>query len=79
MNTAERVAHYADMTPEAPRLTQNDPPSDWPFQGTIEFKDVVLKYREDLPAVLKGLSFSINAVEKIGLVYRPTMLFEHVI
>jgi ABC-type bacteriocin/lantibiotic exporter with double-glycine peptidase domain len=30
--------------------------SDWPRKGEVEFKNVVVKYRENLPPALKGLS-----------------------
>ena len=33
-------------------------------------KDVVLKYRPELPPVLKGLSMSVQGGEKIGIVGR---------
>jgi ABC-type multidrug transport system fused ATPase/permease subunit len=36
----------------------------------IEFKDVVMRYRPDLDPVLNGLSFSVKAGEKIGVVGR---------
>ncbi|CDZ97117.1 Multidrug resistance-associated protein/mitoxantrone resistance protein, ABC superfamily [Phaffia rhodozyma] len=70
MNTAERVGHYADLPPEAARLTASDPSETWPSTGEIKFRDVVLKYRDNLPAVLKGLSFTIYGGEKIGVVGR---------
>ncbi|CDZ96790.1 Multidrug resistance-associated protein/mitoxantrone resistance protein, ABC superfamily [Phaffia rhodozyma] len=70
MNTAERVAYYAELPSEAAKSTADDPAQDWPSAGEIMLRNVVLKYREDLPAVLKGLSFSIGAGEKIGVVGR---------
>ena len=39
-------------------------------KGGIEFKDVVLRYRPNLPTVLNKLSFKINAGEKVGIVGR---------
>lgn len=38
--------------------------------GDVEFKDVVFKYRPELPDVLRGISLKINAGEKIGIVGR---------
>ena len=38
--------------------------------SSIEFKNVSAKYREGLPLVLKDLSFSIEAGQKVGIVGR---------
>jgi len=42
----------------------------WPTKGEIEYKDFYLKYRPALPHVLKGLNFTINRAEKVGVVGR---------
>ncbi len=56
---------------EAPHeIPDHKPPADWPVEGAIEFKDVVMRYRAGLPFVLKGLSMKINGGEKIGVVGR---------
>merc|ERR1712176_477484 len=39
----------------------------WPTKGKIEFDDVFVKYRPDLPHVLKSLSFTVSSGEKIGV------------
>lgn len=72
MNSVERVLHYANnLEQEAPSVIEaTRPDKSWPSQGQIEFKNVVMSYRPELPAVLKGLSLSINAGEKIGVVGR---------
>ena len=50
--------YYAEeIEQEAPHeLPESRPPAPWPSQGGVEFKDVVLKYRPELPSVLKSLS-----------------------
>lgn len=40
------------------------------MEGKIEGKNVAIKYRPELPLVLKGINFSINPNEKIGVVGR---------
>nr|CRX78939.1 hypothetical protein ls5930a1_00008 [Leucosporidium scottii] len=72
MNSVERILHYAnELEQEAPAVIEdNRPPADWPANGAIEFKKVVMSYRPELPPVLKGLSLSIGAGEKIGVVGR---------
>lgn len=72
MNSVERVLHYAHhLEQEAPAIIEdNRPPASWPAEGKIEFDNVVMSYRKDLPPVLKGLSLSVEAGEKIGVVGR---------
>ncbi len=48
----------------------SDVDGDWPADGSIEFKDVNLRYRPDLPFVLHDFSARINAKEKTGIVGR---------
>jgi len=68
------VVHYAtDIEQEAPHELPDNPPSPWPVEGRIEMKDMVFKYRPELPPVLKGLSMSIQAGEKIGIIGRSAL------
>ncbi|KAF9313192.1 hypothetical protein BG003_005512 [Podila horticola] len=54
---------------EAPDvIPDNRPPVDWPSQGEIEFKKVVLRYQNYGVAVLKKVSFVVQPGEKIGVV-----------
>ena len=39
----------------------------WPEKGELRFKDFKVKYRENLPLVLKGVNFSVKNNEKIGI------------
>lgn len=43
------------------------PSSEWPSEGGIRFQNVTLRYRKGLPDVLKGVSFSINPRERLGM------------
>ncbi|OBZ78499.1 Canalicular multispecific organic anion transporter 1 [Grifola frondosa] len=56
--------------PEGAITTSNDPPPSWPDKGEITFKDVQLAYREGLPLVLNGVSFTVRPGEKVGIVGR---------
>ncbi|KAJ8687081.1 hypothetical protein QAD02_022875 [Eretmocerus hayati] len=47
-----------------------EPPKEWPSYGRIEFKAVHMRYSEDTPPVLKGLTMSIRPSEKVGIVGR---------
>jgi ABC-type multidrug transport system fused ATPase/permease subunit len=68
MNAVERVLVYADLPPEGPATTPNDPAPSWPAHGSVRFDNVHLKYREGLPLVLKGVSFEISPGEKVGYI-----------
>jgi len=46
------------------------PPAAWPTEGRIEVDNLVVSYAPDLPPVLKGLTFSVNRNERIGVVGR---------
>jgi ABC-type multidrug transport system fused ATPase/permease subunit len=72
MNAVERMVHYSkEVEQEVPfEIPANKPPLSWPAEGRIEFSNVTLKYRPELPAVLKGISFSVNTGEKVGIVGR---------
>lgn len=45
-------------------------PPNWPHQGEIVVRDLHVRYREDLPMVLKGIDFVIRAGQKVGIVGR---------
>ncbi|RDY13192.1 ABC transporter C family member 2, partial [Mucuna pruriens] len=71
LNAVERVDTYINLESEAPGIIEtNRPPPGWPTSGSIEFEDVVLRYRPELPPVLHGLSFTVPPTEKIGVVGR---------
>uniref|UniRef100_A0A8C9VJK5 ATP binding cassette subfamily C member 12 n=1 Tax=Scleropages formosus TaxID=113540 RepID=A0A8C9VJK5_SCLFO len=70
--SVERMQEYITICVlEAPRKVTNAKlPSDWPDKGAITFKDYQMRYRENTPIVLNGLSLNIGAREKIGIVGR---------
>ncbi|KAF8312074.1 P-loop containing nucleoside triphosphate hydrolase protein [Clavulina sp. PMI_390] len=39
----------------------------WPQHGSLVFKEVTFKYRDDLPLALKGISFVVRGGQKIGI------------
>ncbi|EKM58203.1 uncharacterized protein PHACADRAFT_116921 [Phanerochaete carnosa HHB-10118-sp] len=72
MNSVERIIHYAnELEQEPPHLLPDaKPPAPWPSKGAVEMNQVVLKYRPELPEVLRGLTMSVRPGEKIGIVGR---------
>ncbi|KAK9324473.1 P-loop containing nucleoside triphosphate hydrolase protein [Lipomyces orientalis] len=69
MNAAERVHYYITELPsEAPyEIPEAKPRPTWPEKGAIEMQNVFLKYRPELPYVLKGITLSIKGGEKVGI------------
>ncbi|QRV79190.1 ABC transporter transmembrane region [Ceratobasidium sp. AG-Ba] len=70
MNTVERIVHYHNLEQEPPAKHPDDPPSEWPQHGAINFRNVSLRYRDGLPLVLDGLSFTVKPGERVGIVGR---------
>ncbi|KAF9267240.1 ABC transporter [Marasmius fiardii PR-910] len=72
MNSVERIVHYANHVEQeaAHELPGDKDVGVWPKEGKVEFKDVVMNYRPELPPVLKGISFSVAPGEKVGIVGR---------
>ncbi|WFD23830.1 hypothetical protein MEQU1_002524 [Malassezia equina] len=72
MNSAERLVYYAnELGVEAPQqIPETAPEASWPQHGEVELRDVWLRYRPNLPNVLKGVSFRVRGSEKVGIVGR---------
>jgi ABC-type multidrug transport system fused ATPase/permease subunit len=67
-NAAERVVEYSNL--ETEELGGEKPRASWPEEGRLEVDELVVGYADDLPAVLKGLTFSVNRNERVGVVGR---------
>lgn len=71
LNAVERVGTYIDLPSEGPSIIEGSrPPPGWPSAGSIQFENVVLRYRPELPPVLHGISFTISPSDKVGVVGR---------
>lgn len=68
MNAAERVIEYSEL-PMEPQGGEA-PPAAWPTSGRIEVEDLVVGYAQDLPPVLRGISFRVADNEKVGVIGR---------
>ncbi|PYH42937.1 P-loop containing nucleoside triphosphate hydrolase protein [Aspergillus saccharolyticus JOP 1030-1] len=68
MNATERVIEYSNI--ELENQGGIDPPAAWPTEGRLEVQDLVVGYAPDLPPVLKGLSFSVEKNQRVGVVGR---------
>ena len=73
MVAVERVGEYCNIPSEADRRTPEDKFAEehsWPNGGEITFVGAKLRYRSNLPLVLKGLDLHIPAGSKVGVVGR---------
>ncbi|CAM9767000.1 unnamed protein product, partial [Ectocarpus sp. 12 AP-2014] len=72
MVSAERVLSYCKVPQEASLESEPGckPADGWPAKGNIEVRDMSMRYREDLPPVLKGLTLSIKGGSRVGVVGR---------
>src|SRR3546814_103336 len=68
----ERIIAYCHIPSEAPLESEpeHQPPADWPSKGGVVADGIVLRYRPDLPPVLRGLSFEIQGGHRVGIVGR---------
>lgn len=65
MASVERIHEYSNAL-EQERNGKRVPAEDWPRQGTVQFKNVTLRYRGG-PLVLKGITASLAARERVIL------------
>ena len=68
MISTERVLAYSRLEPEAPLETipmSSKPPPDWPNKGYIEIRNVEYRHSSTGPLVLKDISLTIMASEKV--------------
>ena len=69
MNSVERILHYVnDDDPEEPEGKKLvEPPSGWPNAGQIKFDRLSMRYREGLDLVLRGLTFTVEGGQRVGI------------
>eukprot|EP00899_Mesostigma_viride_P024421 jgi/Mesvir1/5163/Mv15301-RA.2 len=72
MNAPERSLEYQEgIKPEAPLIIEgNRPPPEWPHRGDVEVEHLSMRYRKDLPLVLKDVNIFIDGGDKVGVVGR---------
>ncbi|KQK19501.2 hypothetical protein BRADI_1g48670v3 [Brachypodium distachyon] len=69
--SVERVNQYMDIKSEAAEvIEENRPAPDWPQVGSVELRDLKIRYREDSPLVLHGVTCKFEGGDKIGIVGR---------
>uniref|UniRef100_A0A5B7A4I4 ABC-type xenobiotic transporter n=1 Tax=Davidia involucrata TaxID=16924 RepID=A0A5B7A4I4_DAVIN len=67
----ERIHQYSQIPSEAPPIIEDSRPSpSWPENGTIDLIDLKVRYKENLPVVLHGITCTFPGGKKIGIVGR---------
>ena len=66
----ERVDEYSNKPEEAPEVTGVRLPPNWPQRGQVVFKNYSTRYREGLDLVIKDVSFTVQPMQKTGIVGR---------
>ncbi|KAG6602878.1 ATP-binding Cassette (ABC) Superfamily [Phytophthora cinnamomi] len=68
MTSVERILHFREIPQEKDSPGSAPINSDlWPSQGAITFDNLHLKYRPQLPLVLRGVNMKIAGGEKVGI------------
>lgn len=71
MVCVERVFEYSKLEPEAALMTEYDKMNqNWPSSGSLEVKELSVRYRSNLPLSLKRISFSVPSGKRLGVVGR---------
>ena len=70
MTSVERVISYTQIEQEPGYANHFQPPNNWPQNGQITAKNLSLVYYQGGPEILKDVSFTTHAHEKIGIVGR---------
>lgn len=68
LTSFERMERYASTTPELRAGVL--PPRDWPERGEVAIRDLEVRYRPDLAPALSGISCTIPAGSRVGIVGR---------
>lgn len=68
LTSHERISYYASTTPES--RSAGVPPTNWPARGEIALHDLTVRYRPELPPSLRGVSCTIPAGKRIGVIGR---------
>ena len=70
MTSVERVMAYTSLDPEPGYKIKALPPINWPHNGHVRFRNVVMRYYQGGPQVLKNLCFEISGKTRVGIVGR---------
>ncbi|QQP38755.1 ATP-binding cassette transporter sub-family C member 1 isoform X5 [Caligus rogercresseyi] len=69
----ERLKEYTEL--EMEKEWRLNPASNWPSKGKVEFNNYSLRYKPDSDLVLRGISFSVEGGERVGISSLSVALF----
>ena len=69
ITSVERINAMSSL-PQEKVVGNGQAPKDWPKEGILKFEKVFMRYRENLPYALKGLSLELPAGKRCGVVGR---------
>jgi len=70
MAGVERILEYIQCTPKEKLGGEPAPAGAWPSDGRIVATDLCVRYRAELPLALSGVTCTIDAASKVGVVGR---------
>lgn len=62
---AQYLEPEQEARPDTPPEVAATLPAEWPEHGQIVVQDLQLRYRPEMPLVLRGISFTVEASEKV--------------
>ncbi|KAK4754038.1 hypothetical protein SAY87_002142 [Trapa incisa] len=69
--SVERIKQFMHIPSEPEAIVEDHrPPSTWPSKGRIELEDLKIRYRENAPLVLKGITCTFKEGSRVGVVGR---------
>jgi len=66
----ERVREFSQLDREQPEFIEPRKPTEWPPRGACVVEDLSIRYAPELPNVLHGLTFTVSAGERVGILGR---------
>lgn len=66
--SVERILEYKGLQPELQPAQPLNPDKTWPDYGNIEINNLVMRYNDDGPKVLKNVTVKIHSKEKVDII-----------
>jgi ABC-type bacteriocin/lantibiotic exporter with double-glycine peptidase domain len=61
LDNRTRACHLQEKEEAGTKFDEDPDPSLWPSKGNIELQDIVMRYRPNLPPVLRNVTFSVRS------------------
>ncbi|CAK4083544.1 unnamed protein product [Aphanomyces euteiches] len=67
MTAVERLGDFDALEKEDKAQSTVEPPSEWPQNGTIEFKNYSMRYRDHLELAVKNVNLTVSSGHQVGI------------